>query len=90
MDIGSSYYVVRSESEGYVPVLGDKDSDRLVVFTDNNEAIERAKREGEGAVVEHRSPREVNALALDLGCNYILVLNKDGSRTMVDVERQDS
>jgi hypothetical protein len=92
-----TYYVLRLEGgeEEYGPRTGneddawmeaDTDHERLVVFTDHEEALAQAKREGEGTVVEPRSGAELNALAREGGFNFILVLEKDGGRSLVNLE----
>jgi hypothetical protein len=80
MDI-TTYYVVRLKDGGYGPIRGG-----LVVFTDHEEAMDQAKREGGGAVVEHRGRKEVNGLAREQGVDYLLIRDKEGGRTVVDVE----
>jgi hypothetical protein len=92
MEIGRTYYVVRTESGAYPPVLGDGGHVRLVVFTDHDEALKRAQREaehrGEDTVVGHMEGHEVHKLARDREVEYILVVDKEGNREVgvVDAE----
>jgi len=86
MEIGRSYYVVRAESGEYPPVLGDDDDTRLVVFTDYEDALERAKGEGVGTVVEHMPRKEVHQRAREQGVEYILLVDKEGNREVELVE----
>jgi len=84
MELGRTYYVVRTQSGAYPPVLGDGGHARLVVFTDHDEALRRAKREaehrGEDTIVGHMEGHEVHKLARNREVEYILVVDKEGNR----------